>query len=668
MYSGICKFAGIIQNMEHTGFDNNGNPLRISSGNMPMRYFRLKSIVPLLIGISFFYLIFYSSCANIGSPSGGPKDSIPPVVVKTIPGLRGTNFDGSDVRFTFNEYIIPDEIGEKLVISPPMKKKPVIKMKGKTLIVEFAEKLRKDATYSLDFKDAVADNNEKNPIKDMRFSFSTGARFDSLRVAGVVKNALTQEPVEKALVMLHRQKEYTAFIDSVPDYIGTTNKEGVFMIDNIAPGEYRLYALTDADNSLTYNAKSEQIAFADSVIIPSARFIAEPDTVIKDQDTLAIAGHVDYFPKSQNLMMFEEERFDQFLNASKRSQSNKCDFYFAESLSDSFQVNLLKPKPTRDWKFLESNLKRDSITVWLTDTVIGNADTLKFELRYEVLDSLKQMVVKHDTLDLIYSAPKVPKPKRKKNEGPVVPTITLAHNINASAHDLYQRIKIEAPEPLTSFDTTKVRLFSVEDSIKTRIPIVVEKDTNSIRKYYIEHHWDPNSEYLFQIDSAAARNIYDHPSNKVEQKFKTQKEDYYGKIILTLSGLKDPAIVQLLANDKDEKVLQKIQVLGAGKIDFPYLKPEKYKVRLIMDPNKNGKWDTGFLAEGIQPERVVYFPKIIRVRSNFEIKESWEIDYDPGYKKQLIDEEAEKEKARKKEREKQAGNKTGNKSGTRPNE
>jgi hypothetical protein len=634
--------------MENTGFNYSEYPQTDSSGMFRIKYFRIKSILPLLVGLSLFYLIFYTSCANIGSPTGGPKDSIPPVVVKTIPELRGTNFKGTDVRFTFDEYIIPDEIREKLVISPPMKKKPVIKMKGKTLIVEFAEDLRKSATYSLDFKDAVADNNEKNPIESFRFSFSTGATFDSLRVSGFVKNALSQEPVEKAIVMLHREKDYTAFIDSIPDYIGTTDKEGFFMIDNIAAGEYRLYALTDADNSLTYNSKSEKIAFAGSPVIPTARYILRNDTIVKGSDTLLVTGHTEFLPETQYLMMFEEESFDQYLDASKRTQNNKCEFFFSESLSDSFQVNLIKPKPTKEWKFLESNLKRDSITVWLTDTIISSRDSLQFELRYEVLDSLNQLVVKHDTIELVYTAPKAAKTKRKKNETPEVPTITLSTNINNSAHNIYQRIQIEAPEPLLSFDLSKIRLFSLDDTIKTQIPITVEKDTNSIRKYYIEQRWKPDSRYIFQVDSAAARNIYGYPNKKIEEKFKIQKEDYYGKIYLTISGLNGPAIVQLLANNKDEKVLQKIQILEDGKIEFPYLKPDKYIIRMILDSNRNGKWDTGFLADSLQPEEVIYYPKVIKVRSNFEFKENWEIKYEPDYKKELIDEDAEKEKAKKK--------------------
>lgn len=630
------------------GLNNNNGLHQESCGKRPVSVLRMSSLVWIFLGITIFYLLFTTSCANQGMPTGGVKDSIPPVVIKTIPGLRGTNFRGSDLRFTFDEYIIPDEISEKLVISPPMKKRPIIKMKGKTLIIEFPEDLRKETTYSLDFKDAVADNNEKNPIEDLRFSFSTGSTFDSLRVTGYVRDALSQEPIDKAFVMLHRQLDFTTFVDSIPDYIGTTNEEGLFLIDNVQKGSYRLYALTDADNSLTYNQAGEMIAFADSIIVPAATFYAENDTIVEMNDTIVVSGHVDYSPEPQYLRLFEEEKFDQFLDSYNRNQANKIDFFFSETLSDSFNINLIKPVPTQDWSFLETNLKRDSITVWVTDTLISKSDTLLFELKYQKLDSLSLLVMQTDTLELVYTAPKVPRAKKKKNEVVEVPTISLSTNINPSAHDVYQRISIEAPEPLLSFDLAMVRLYEVVDSLKTQIPIVVQKDTNSIRKYYIEHDWEPNTNYLLLIDSAAVRNIYQNPNLEVDQKFRTQKEDYYGKIIMTITNLDEPAIVQLLSNNEEEKVLQKILILEDGQIEFPYLKPEKYKIRVIQDPNRNGRWDTGYLAEYLQPERVMYFPNIIKVRSNFEVKERLEVDYDVTLKKELIDEDLEKEKARKK--------------------
>ena len=628
----------------------------MKEGNRQLRFLRMKSLMLLLLGASFLYLIFNTSCANQGMPSGGAKDTIPPMLISTEPSPRSINFKGKDLRFTFDEFIISDEISEKLVLSPPMKKKPVVKMKNKTLIIEFQEPLKDESTYSLDFKDAVADINEKNPIEDFRFSFSTGPVFDSLRIAGYVKDALTQEPIEKALVMIHRVTDYSAFIDSIPDYIGITDKEGLFMIDNVAPGNYRLYALTDADNSLNYNQTSEKIAFADSILSPSASFVSEPDTIITETDTIVVAGHVDYLPEAQYLMMFEEEKYDQYLDAFERKQANKVNFFFSESLSDTFSIQLLKPVPDKDWLIIESNFKRDSITAWITDTVISKHDTLEFELKYEVLDSLNHLTTKKDTIELVYEAPKVPKQKKKKNEEVVLPTILLSHNISSSAHDIYRKIIIEAPEPLQSFDYSMVKLYSIIDSVKKEIPVVIQQDSNSIRKYFIEHHWEPNSNYWFKVDSAAARNIYGYPSRKIDVKFKTQKEDYYGKIILSVSNLQQPALVQLLSNDKEERILQKISILEDGDIEFPFLKPEKYRIRVIIDANQNGKWDTGYLADHLQPEKVFYFPKIIKVRSNFEYKESMIIDYDTNKKKkELIDEDLEKEEARKKEKAKKAG-------------
>ena len=641
--------------MEQMGLNKNNHFQPINPAKGPMGFFRMKSFILLFLGASLFYLIFNTSCANQGMPTGGEKDSIPPVVLKTIPSLRGTNFKGSDLRFTFDEFIVMEGIGEKLVISPPLEKKPIIKMKGKTLIIEFPEDLKSETTYSLDFKDAVADNNEKNPIDDLRFSFSTGATFDSLRVTGYVKNALNQEPIENALVMLHRQVDFPAFTDSIPDYIGTTDKDGLFMIDNVAKGTYRLYALTDADNSLNYNQTTEKIAFADSLMVPSSVFHAETDTIVEGNDTILVSGHVDYSPGAQFLMMFEEEKFDQYLDSYKRNQANKCDFFFSETLSDSFQVNLINPVPTREWSFIESNLKRDSITVWITDTLVSMRDTLMFELRYQALDTLNLLVMNVDTIEMMYEKPKMPKARKKKNEVAEVPTIDLSTNINASGHDLYRPINIEAPEPLLSFDTSLIRLFEMDDTIKSQLPMVVEKDSNSIRKYYIEYDWKPNTNYAFEIDSAAARNIYGNPSNKVNQKFTTQKEDYYGKIIMEISNLRGPAIVQLLSNDETERILQKIQILEEGKIEFPYLKPEKYKIRMIIDSNQNGQWDTGYLADYLQPEQSMYFPKVIKVRSNFEYKESFTMDYDATIKKEIIDEDLEKEKLRKKEQAKKKG-------------
>ena len=617
----------------------------------------MKQIIPIIVIAWFGYLVFTSSCANTGMPTGGPKDSIPPVLISTVPKYLETNYKGEDVRLTFDEYVVYDELSQKLVVSPPMKKKPVFKSKGKTLIVEFKEKLKDSTTYSLDFKDAVADNNEKNPYEDLRFAFSTGPVIDTLQIGGYVKNAFDLEPVEDALVLLHREHNETAFFDSIPDYIGKTNKEGYFEIRNIAKDRYRLYAIADGDNSLTYNQTGELIAFTDSLIIPDAKLITRNDTIIKDGDTLAVHSDIEYYPGLQYLMLFEEETFDQYLDSYSRPAANFCSFIFSESLSDSFQVKLLKPEPTEKWLFIESNLTNDSLTFWITDTIISKVDTLQFDLKYLVKDSTDALVCRHDTLELVYQKPKTEtKQKRKKKEVEEIPQITISHNIKSKGHDIFQKIILQAPEPLESFDTSMVHLYHVVDTIRTKLPIVVEQDSMSIRKFFINYPWEPEETYYFRIDSAAAKNIYGHPSRLVEQKFSIQEERYYGTITLDMQNLNGPAIVQLLSNNKDEKVLQKIQILEAGEITFPYLKPDKYKIKVIFDANKNGKWDTGYLGGGIQPERVAYYPKVLKMKGNFEFREPWRLEIDPNYGKDVIDEEKikEEEAAKKKQKAQQS--------------
>jgi len=626
----------------------------------------MKQIIPVMIIAWFGYLAFTTSCANTGMPSGGPKDTIPPVLVSTIPEFLATNYNGTDIRLTFDEYISYDDLSQKLVISPPMKKKPVFKSKGKTLIVEFKDKLKDSTTYSLDFKDAVVDNNEKNPYKNLRFAFSTGPIIDTLRVAGYVKNASNLEPVEDALVVLHRNHDVTAFFDSIPDYIGKTDKTGYFEIRNVAKGSYRLYAVSDADNSLTYNQAGESVAFDDSLIVPDARIVASTDTMPKGDDSLTVQHGVKYYPGIQYLMLFDENVFDQYLDSYSRPAANYCSFVFTESLSDSFQVKLLKPKPPAKWFFIERNRTNDSLTFWITDTLVSNVDTLLLDLRYLVKDSLNQLVTKHDTLDLVYQKPKVEQKqrRRKKEEKEEIPQISFSHNIKPKGFDIFDKIVMQAPEPLEYFDTSKVYLYHVVDTVQEKLKINVVPDSMSIRRFFISYPWQPGETYYFRVDSAAAKNIYGYPTQLLEQKFTIQEERYYGSIILNIKNLNGPAIVQLLSNDAKETVLQKIQVLEEGEITFPYLKPDKYKIKVIFDANKNGKWDTGYLKKDIQPERVAYFPKVLRIKSNFEFREPWELKVDPNYGKEVIDEDkaAEEKAAKKKQKSPHSGQNDGSKS------
>ena len=611
----------------------------------------MKKFFPILLLSYVAYLVFTTSCANPGVPVGGAKDTISPVVIKTLPEFNGRNYNGTTVSLTFNEFVISSELRDQLVVSPPLKKQPTIRSKSKTLIIDLGENLKENTTYSLDFKDAIVDNNEKNPLEDFRFSFSTGPDFDSLMIGGYVKNAENLEPIEDALVVLQARQELAAFKDSIPDYIGKTDEEGFFVIGNIAAGTYKLYAILDADNSLNFNQELEQIAFYDSLVIPQEMNLPTSQAEAEMGDTVSLkikrrnALEDPFF-----LMMFEENVFDQFLDSYKREQANLIRFYFSESLSDSFHVELLQPDDDRvDWGKLEFNTTRDSIMLWITDTLLCNTDTLKMNLSYLVADSLKNLVVKNDTLDFFYKKPEEPKKKRKKNEDePVkIPHITLKHNLKSKGFDIYRDIVLEAPEPLKSFDLSMVHLFQKVDTLEEAVNFEVVQDSLSLRKYYIKYPWEFESEYRFQIDSAAAKNYFDQPSSALNQKFEIQEENYYAKIILSVSNLKGKGIIQLLENSDKENVLQQISIKEDNEIEFPYLKPDKYKIRLILDNNGNGLWDTGNIEEGIQPEQVMYYSKILKLRSNFEVREAWVLPDNLPYQKELIDEDKQKEDSKK---------------------
>lgn len=597
------------------------------------------------------YLIFATSCANPGVPVGGDKDTIAPVVLKTLPAMNAVNFKGKAVNITFDEFIVSTDVGEALVVSPPMKKKPLIRTKSKTLIVDFSDQQKPNTSYSLDFKNSIADNNEKNPLPNFRMSFSTGPVLDSLMLGGYVRMAENMEPVKDVTILLHRNDSLKAFRDSIPDYIARTDSVGFFKLTNLAAGAYRMYALMDADNSLTFNSTDELIAFSDSLVVPEVPLL--PDSTLlnhsvqqadslqpeqKQPDKLVQPELVPHY-----LLLFEEPSYKQFLESSKRERANLCTIIFDESLTDSFRLNLLSPTPTPDWALLEFSPKRDTLNVWVRDTALSQVDTLKMALSFEVLDSLQQMVLQTDTVDFFYSKPEVKEKRKKKDEEKEekkTPNFSFRGN-GKDGFDVYSKFLLEVPEPLESFDFSKIHLSQKVDTLWEKREFEVEADSSSLCKYRILHRWDFEEEYQIEIDSAAAYSISTFPSGPFKQRLKVKEEGYYAKIILTISKLYGPSFVQLLKNTDKEEVVQQIAVEKDGAIEFPYLAPEKFKIRLVIDPNRNGEWETGNIEKGLQPERVVYYPKILKMRSNFQIEENWVLPDDLQFKKELIDEDKE---------------------------
>ena len=552
---------------------------------------KLKGKIPLLFVAALSWVVIISSCANIGMPTGGPKDSIPPELVVTTPEYQALNYKGKDARFTFSEYILPDEIAETLVISPPLAKRPIIKTKSKTLIVQFNQELKDSTTYSLDFKNSVVDNNEKNPLENLRFSFSTGPVLDSLRVAGQAASAFDMEPIENLLVLLQSNLHDSAVFKVIPDYIAKTDETGMFMMDNIAPGEYHVFAINDANNDMLYNEGAEEIAFVDELIVPRAEFHESNDTIVKGLDSMLVLGHTHFYPDPVYLRFFMEDVFEQYLESSEREARNKCLFIFNESVADTFNVRLLD-HDVENWNLMEYNPDVDSIVMWIADTTISKYDSLYMELSYIQLDSAGMPFVYNDTMLMKYTEPKTNTKRRGRKEtteeegSKPVPQFNWNTNLSGKM-ELYGKISLVSPEPVAGFDESMVNLYLAEDTLKTPLNFEFKKDEKAYRTYNISYEWEPSTKYTLEIDSAACFNIYGISSRAFSQSFETREEDYYGSLAFEFSNVEMPMIVQLLKNSDNEEVIRQKTFDANGTVEFEMLPPEKYKVKIELPDQSN---------------------------------------------------------------------------------
>ncbi len=633
MFAGICMFVRCFLRM------------------------KFSDKIPYLVVACFAWVVIVSSCANQGMPTGGPRDSIPPVLVGTYPDYKSLNFGGNEVRLTFNEFIIPDEVSEELVISPPLEKRPVVLTKSKTLVVRFNESLRDSLTYSLDFKNSVVDNNERNPIENLRFKFSTGNKLDSLRVAGRVVSAFNMEPLENTLVLLHKNLHDSAVYTLRPDYIARSDNDGLYLFDNLAEGKYHIFSLNDFNNNLRYDEGAEAIAFVDSLIVPSAEYHAEMDTVASGADSMLIAGHIHFLPGPVFLRQFSEQIFNQYMKTAKRNSPYQFTLVFNEPVSEEFNVKLVDTE-IENWYVAEPNPKNDSLTFWIADTTLTARESILMELSYLQVDSAGELYVERDTVDMQFAQKEdTRKRSRERDEDedlpPAVEQFNWSTNLSPTGFDLNKDVIITAPQPIESFDSSAISLYLTDDTLMNPLSFRFAPDTMAWRTYRIAYPWEDETSYTIQIDSAASTSIYGITSKEFISTFKTRPQDFYGAINLVVTGVDSQMIVQLTENNEAEAVIQEKIISGNQTVVFSYLPPGKYRIKAIYDRNGNGKWDTGSYQDKYQPERVVYINEVVKIRSNWDNNLSWDLTPDPEFTKNIRDFELE-EQMRKEAEEKAA--------------
>lgn len=588
----------------------------------PTFLFRFFWLVVLLAGMD--------SCANRGlGPTGGPKDLTPPKVLKVTPPNKTTQFSGKRVEILFNKIVQLDHPLDKIVVSPPQTKIPAAVSTGRRVTLTFNDSLKANTTYTIDFDSSIKDYNEGNVLKNFWTSFSTGSHIDSMQVAGYVLNARDLNPEPGILTGIYSNLADSAFTHFPMQRIGKSSDDGHFTIYGIKNGRYRVYALKDMDGDYKFSQPGEGIAFDPTVIHTSFKMDVRNDTIRKDSitiDTIKQVPFVHYMPDSITLLYFKENFYRQRLMQSERPAKDKLVLLFG---APNDTLPHLDPLGFR-WRtapLIQRSLHSDTLTYWLTDTIADKSDSLRFVLHYAKSDSIGQLVPAIDTLVFYWhekianKKSKLALSKKEKNKPPRNETIPLNSNI-MSVMEMDEPIRFNVDVPILSFDTAKVHFYQKVDTLWKPVPFHFVKEDDVGLQFMLTYHYVPDESFKIAIDSAAFVNLHGLTNDKYVKTFKVRSLDEYSSLIIRLLKPLNHVVYELL--DANDQVLRTQKASNGETTTIPYVMPGTYYLRLFIDANDNGKWDTGNFAKNREPETVYYFPEKIVLRVNWDIEEDWD--------------------------------------------
>ncbi len=599
-------------------------PLLLRSRLLTMRH--VSFFLPLTL------VLLTCACAHVGSPGGGPRDVQPPKLIKSEPRENQTYYSKNKIQLFFDELVSVDGGMQKVIISPPQLTPPQIKAVGDRIVVEFADSLKDSTTYTVDFTDAIVDYNEKNKFGDYAFSFSTGGTIDSLRISGTLIDASNLNPISGVLVGAHEVLDDTAFTSIPLMRISRTNENGFFSIKGLPDKTFRVYALGDKNRDYRFDQHGESIAFLEDVFDPWVEECVKMDTVWKDTATIDTVYRrlvPCYKPDDLVLSYFAEDYGRQYLSKRERPSREQFTLLFGRK-SESLPVIQLLNAPHNKWYVTETNLTKDTIHYWITDSSIIKLDTLVLQLDYLKTDSTDQLVPQTDTLKLLFrqQRPKNQPTNRKNTKDNLTLPEPVRHlTIQMSIPDVVDmnaRIPITVETPLSEMPNDAWHLYKKVDSTWHTVPFRIHSDSLFIRQYYLSASWEYGEEYKLSLDSGRVKSIYGFTNDDSKTQFRVRKEEEYSRLILTVTGIEGLAFVELL--DRLDNVVRR-ELLADNKVDFKYLRPGTYYMRAIADNNGNGRWDTGDFAKRRQPETVYYRPESVRLRANWEEEDLWYVKH-----------------------------------------
>ncbi len=596
----------------------------------------LRSAVVLL-----FLSGFLSRCASVLSPTGGPRDTLPPVIVVLEPDNYTTNFDSQKVYIEFDEFVQIKDQQKEFFTSPEMKNKPTIVTRGRGIVVTIKDTLLENTTYSLNFGSSIRDNNEGNPLNAMRYIFSTGDRIDSMMVSGYTADSYKADSVSKSFIYffpvdsIENVAEYDSTLFKYkPSAIARAENNGVFIAQNLKPIKYRVYAIEDTNNNQMYEPGTDQVGFISDDINPRELpgFGIWYDSVRR-------------YPSADPQLyfrMFTDVAFKrQTLQGNERPLQHKAMLYFGAA-NPKIESIVFDSIPSEDVIIEPLTLGRDTLAIWFKSPSEQLPDTIRSVVSYYKHDSINNLVLTNDTIKfpwrLIESreAEKLRKEKETEKaaaeaigeewidpDNPFSYKMSLKGEINPE-----KNLMMEFDYPLASIDTARMILTSINaDSLVTDRTFSIERDTASLRRYYIRSQWDaaPTERYTLTIPRGVITDVAGMSNDSLVGSYTIADPEKYATILINLaasSNVDTKYIIQLL--NGSNKLIEEKRNLTAGEVKFNYVPAGDIRLRLIEDRNGNGIWDSGNVVERRQAERSEIYSS--EGEDTFATKANWEVE------------------------------------------
>ena len=544
----------------------------------------------LFFGFALLLTAFLAQrCANAVAPTGGPKDTTPPVVVAAMPENQSTHFIGKKIEITFDEFITLENANQNVMISPPLKEKLDIKLKNKTVVVKFKENLVPNTTYTINFGSAIKDLHEGNPFKDYVYSFSTGDHIDTLSITGKVVDAETMKPIEDVYVGLYAADRDN--LDSLPmtvahNYISNTDKEGQFSLNGLADKSYRVFALKDANANLYFDLANEASAFLDMLVTPS-------DSTLKPI----------------TLRMFTEVDSTQVLLEKKLIEEGLLRFVFRHPAKDAV---IMTPEMLPDTFNLVTTHSAAYDTVWWYFTP-NVEDSLWVQVKYDTVinDSSRYSLKFKDKR----GRDKKPEPLKVKNN--LIGRGALVHD---------DTLTLTFSEPIVRYAMRDSAVFKC-DTLVFYDTLAFEPADEQGMKYRLVNPVAADVSYHIEIPDSVFFGIRNRTNEAIKLDFHVVNDDEYGNIYITVMPPKGMKQVVVQLTNESGKVVKEQVITKNSEVMFDYLMPAKYKLRAILDADGNGKWSTGNYHRHTLPETIIDYINVLDLKAGWDIdlSDPWEL-------------------------------------------